>query len=303
MKRGFVTIATGDDNYYKLAHNLLSSFRLFDQETPFAILCDRENQYTRSFTDVVILNDAKMNYLDKLALLTDCPYDENIFIESDCLVYHKLNHFWDLLSGEYDLTSFGGNECEIPFLHNTEYAAEKLLGDREATIPTFNPGYFFIRKGAVCKKIYSDAMEMARTINDDPVLQNEPWLFCKNNMRDDPLIWCAMAKNGCRCIESPFIGKCVFLPSVKKIYRISLSEGKLAVFWYRPLTECNILHFSSSRIKKEGLYQHQTIVLKLLKKGRFGWFIRVLECKPVWFLFDFGKKYAVKIKNKLKFLN
>lgn len=303
MIRGFVTLATGDEEYYRLASNLLSSFRLFDQETPFAIICDRENQYTKAFTDTVILKDANRNYLDKLSVLTSCPYDENIFIESDCLVYHNLNHFWKLLSGVYDLTSFGGNDCEVPFLENPKYAAEKLLGDRDALISTFNPGYFFVRRGETCNKIYVDAIEMARTIFEDPVLRHEPWLFCKNNLRDDPLIWLAMTKNGCRCIESPFVGKCVFLPSIKKIDRISLSQGKLDAFWFHPLTDCNILHFSTRRVKQEGLYLHQTIVLRLLEKGHHGWYIRILESKPVWFLFDFGRKNAVKIKNKLKRAN
>lgn len=43
MKNGFFTIATGDEQYYKMAHNLLRSYRHFTKNPlPFAILCDRE---------------------------------------------------------------------------------------------------------------------------------------------------------------------------------------------------------------------------------------------------------------------
>ena len=170
----------------------------------------------------------------------------------------------------------------------------------ETVLPTFNPGYFFVRKGDKCRKIYADVLEMISTINKDPVLLQDPWLFCNNHLRDDPILWFSMAKNGCKCTESPFIGKCVFLPSIIKISQISLSRGKLDVFWFRPLTDCNILHFSSRRAKEEGLYLHQTIVLKLLSKGWHKWIIYAFESKPVWLLMDFGIKVAVKILKRIQ---
>lgn len=45
--RGFVTIATGKEEYYRLAHNLLLSYKYHTENPlPFALLCDRENEYT-----------------------------------------------------------------------------------------------------------------------------------------------------------------------------------------------------------------------------------------------------------------
>ena len=56
MTRGFITIATGKEMYYKLALNLLKSYRLYSRNPlPFAIMCDRENDYTKQFDQVVIL--------------------------------------------------------------------------------------------------------------------------------------------------------------------------------------------------------------------------------------------------------
>ena len=47
QRKGFVTIATGQERYYKLARNLLHSYRLFAKDPfPFAIISDRENEYT-----------------------------------------------------------------------------------------------------------------------------------------------------------------------------------------------------------------------------------------------------------------
>ena len=52
--KGFVTIATGRDEYYRLAHNLLLSYKYFTKSPlPFALLCDRENEYTSDFDQIV----------------------------------------------------------------------------------------------------------------------------------------------------------------------------------------------------------------------------------------------------------
>ena len=41
---------------------------------PFAILCDRENKYTKDFDQVVLLDNVKNNYHDKFRMLIDSPY-------------------------------------------------------------------------------------------------------------------------------------------------------------------------------------------------------------------------------------
>ena len=303
MTRGFVTVATGNENYYRQAYNLLQSFRLFHPDVPFAILCDRENEYTGAFTDTVILPDAKKNYLDKFFLLTECPYDESIFIESDCLVYHSLGHFWDLLARDFDFTSFGWNDGALVFFSDSAYAAEKFLGDPDACVPIFNPGYMFIRKGEVCRQIYRDAMRLIREITDDPKLAQDPKLTCKGSIRDDPVFALAMKLNGCECAEDSLVGKCVSLPSITKINQISLSRGKLDVVAYASHTvqnDCNILHFSSRRTREEGLYAQQVLVLRLLYRHSGTTLVRLAESRPVFLLLDVYKKGCAKAKHMLK---
>ena len=99
MTRGFVTIATGDALYYQLAGNLLASYKLYtDSPYPFAILCDRKNEITEQFDDVVIFPDAKRNYFDKFELLIRAPYDETIFIDGYpgkyCVLARRHGNTW-----------------------------------------------------------------------------------------------------------------------------------------------------------------------------------------------------------------
>ena len=70
MIQGFVTLATGDERYYRLARNLLRSYR-HSCSTPmrFAIIADRHNAYTAEFDDVVIMEHATRSWADKLEML------------------------------------------------------------------------------------------------------------------------------------------------------------------------------------------------------------------------------------------
>ena len=98
--RGFVSIATGKKHYYRIAYNLLCSYRLNAGAYPFAIICDRENEYTAAFDKVIRLENPTNSYMDKLRLFDCLPFDETIFIDADCLVYGNVDRWWALFELE-----------------------------------------------------------------------------------------------------------------------------------------------------------------------------------------------------------
>lgn len=108
QRKGFVTIATGQERYYKLARNLLHSYRLFAKDPfPFAIISDRENEYTSEFDKVIVISDASNSYNDKLKLFRELPFEETIFIDADSLAYGDLNTWWDIFCDAGDFSLFG----------------------------------------------------------------------------------------------------------------------------------------------------------------------------------------------------
>ena len=108
ITRGFLTIATGDEHYYRLAANLLLSYRLHcGTPFPFAILADRENHFTDLFDKTVLLSSAHGSYRDKLEMLAHPPFDENIFIDADCLAYGDLNFLWSQFPHEGGFSAWG----------------------------------------------------------------------------------------------------------------------------------------------------------------------------------------------------
>ena len=307
MTRGFVTVATGKDEYYKQARNLLRSFRLHNPNVKFAILCDRENEYTSGFDDVVILRNASFSYRDKFRLLTDCPYDENIFIETDCLVYRNLEFFWTLLAQEWDFSSFGWNDGKIDtWIQNDECIKGicKLMGGRMiSSIPIFNPGYLFIRRGASVKKMYEDISIMENYLIGD--WKNDQVLFVNGNLRDDPLFCLAMEFNGMRCAAKPSRGKCLAVPSGYKYLNVDILGGKLKVRDRngKEIDDCSLLHFSARRVAEEGLYPWQVAILNADKRRFPQWLLHALETKCAMKLFCIIciiRRNIKRVKSKLE---
>lgn len=106
--KGFITVATGDEKYYRMAHNLLLSYRYHAKtQTPFAILCDRQNEWTSGFDQVIVIDNPECAMFDKLRILDLSPFDETIFIDADSLAYRDLNRMWEYFSNGPDVCVLG----------------------------------------------------------------------------------------------------------------------------------------------------------------------------------------------------
>lgn len=274
MTRGFITLATGNIKYFKMALNMLKSFRIHNPNAPFAILCDQHNQYTEQFDDVIILEQSYRDYRDKFSLLINSPYDETIFIEPDCLIYRSLDFFWDLLSQESDFSSFGWNDGGIGCWFKDENIKQHLYKiipeiDSNTDAPVFNPGYLFIRRGPNCNKMYEDCLRIASVISNDHILGKYLPILCNNKLRDDPIFALAMTVNGFICHARPKEGKCIFLPSKYKINKIDILNGLLDVTdkSQKQFTDCALIHFSTRKATEEGLYLWQSVLVDCYYKN------------------------------------
>lgn len=306
MTRGFVTLTTGDIKYYKMAVNMLASFRLHNPEAKFAIICDRENEYTAKFDDVVVLENANGDYRDEFSLLVKSPYDENIFIEPDCLIYRNLDFFWDLLSKESDFSSFGWNNGGLDCWFKTEETKNRLFElvpelSRDADVPLFNPGYLFIRKGERCEKMYNDCLQIAERIKADDLLSGYASILCNGKLRDDPIFDLGMAINDFVCHAKPKESKCIFLPSKYTINIIDIVKGELDVTDKngKEFKDCSLLHFSTRRVMEEGLYPWQCAIMNTyLKKGKV---YKMLNNSLVEFSFNIFRWIKTRVKHVFKF--
>ena len=179
MTRGFVTVATGKEHYYVLARNLLRSYKdNCKKPVRFAVIADEENEYTEEFDDVVILKNASRSWMDKMEILRVCPYDENIFIDADCLIYKDVNFLWEIYKRADDFSCFGK---ELPLDSKEGWFTREAAEKYPIHFITHLHGImYFVRRGnkidemyRLCQKIISDYYSITfRAFNN--ILADEP---------------------------------------------------------------------------------------------------------------------------------
>ena len=198
--RGFVSIATGKKHYYRIAYNLLCSYRLNAGAYPFAIICDRENEYTAAFDKVIRLENPTNSYMDKLRLFDCLPFDETIFIDADCLVYGDVDRWWTLFEKADDCSVFG---CAYEDL-DTDRGWFRVEGmkeyrDRIRFVPSFSGGVYYLRNTETCARVFEIAKEAAAHYRDYPfAIFSDP--------ADEPVIALGMAVMNCRPVDCSDVG-------------------------------------------------------------------------------------------------
>lgn len=208
--RGFVTIATGRMQYFRLAYVLLLSYRLSTSAPmPFAIITDRRNRYTDAFDNVVLIENPKRSYMDKLDLLVETPYDESIFIDADCIAFGDLNCYWDSFEGASDLSAFG-----YTFPRGTEGGWFSLDGtgkyrDRVAYGVHLHGVAYFIRRGETCQRIREIAWDIANHYGDYRFQQFQ-------QPADEPILALAMAVTNCVPVPG-HLGRFVWFQNTARI--------------------------------------------------------------------------------------
>lgn len=207
MTRGFITLATGNEKYYKTAVNLLKSYLLFhlksskyynqnSKRLPFAILADRENEYTKLFDDVIVLKNPTKSYFDKISLLDNIPYDETIFVEADCLAYTDLNQYFNIFKNAADFSVIG--EALPKSAKNGWFLIEEAGKYKECIdfIPNFHSAIMYMKKGQKCSDIYNICMEVNQNYSNYMI-------GGRRDAIDDKLLALSSAVIGCKPTSTP----------------------------------------------------------------------------------------------------
>lgn len=241
MSSGIVTIATGSDRYYTMAKNLLHSVKIQSPNTKVAVITDQNNPYAHEFDDVVILDAPYNSYLDKLDLLIKCPYDENIFLDADSLVYKNIDYLWPLFRAGSDFSYLG----ERLALDSAEGFFEFLNVNGKFEypihyIPRLHGGLYYVRPGEYCSKMWELCMKIKDTY------QSYHFKIFKEPA-DEPIFALAAAVMDSSVVER--INDICFLPVSEKVSANFLT-GQLDYVENGINYSASILHFSNHNTEK-----------------------------------------------------
>lgn len=235
--RGFVTVATGGDHYYKMAADLLLSYRgRGEGKYPFALICDRENEYTAQFDDVILVKEFRGSTVDKL-LMRLSPYEESIFLDADILILDNIDDLWDVFRDADDVSVFGR---VLPLDSQEGWFTYEGSGKYKPMVRyllSMNGGIYYFRKTARAGKIFDDALNV---IADYGSIDFKYF----DTPQDEPLMAMSLVINGCLpckpdypLITLPYCEEKISVDHTGNVY-----EGK------RP-SPARLIHFSTPRTK------------------------------------------------------
>ncbi len=287
--RGFFTVATGDEHYYRIAANLLRSYRHFSKEAlPFALICDRENAFTREFDQCVLLDEPANTYLDKLRLFDCLPFDEGIFIDADCLAYGDLNEIFDHFASADDFCCYGR---VLPLDDKTGWFNYEDLGDLQSAVSYcvgLHGGIYYLRKTEKCARVFATAKQISR----DYRKFNFKGKF--STPGDEPIMALSMALEGCRPIPFRDNGICCYWEHENAMI-LDIARGIARV--KKTGASTHLVHWGT-RFTRGLLYQKQVAALRLTDstgKRRTSNF-----CYDVKIHLERAKHFALRVKNKLR---
>lgn len=236
-KRGFVTIATGSDFYYKMAAALLLSYRGRGAgKYPFALVCDRENEYTVMFDDVILVDKVRRSTVDKL-LMQHSPYQESLFLDADTLILENIDDLWDVFHGADDVSVFGRilpqDSQEGWFTYEGSGKYKPLVKH----LLSINGGIYYFRKTPRAEKIFDDALNV---IVDYETIDFKYF----DTPQDEPLMAMSMVINQCVPCEPSY--PMIILPTCEEKVTVDF-EGN--VYEGKHPSPAKLIHFSAPRTK------------------------------------------------------
>ena len=293
MTKGFITVATGSDTYYKMAVNLLHSYKYCSSSPlPFAIIADEHNEFTKEFDDVCILDEAKCNYLDKLEMYDYLPYDINIFIDADCLVYRDINRLFDIFENADDFSCFGR---VLPLDDKTGwFEYENLNADLQNQINYvvgLHGGIYYMRKTEKCKKVLDDAKIFSMNYAD--------YKF-KGKFEtpgDEPVVALSMAVNNCKPIPHDLSAIFCYWECENGI-KFNFKNNSAYVVPENIYTD--IMHWGT-RFTKTPIYLKQISALNLLRENKPSVMLALSDFKyNIIIFYNHSLNFAKRIYNKIK---
>jgi hypothetical protein len=159
--RGIITLAFGKDRYINMAKALGRSLVLYDPTLPRAVVTDSKDPELKSLFPHFIpyRPEYGSNLRQKMHFDLYSPFEETLFIDSDCLVLRNLDRYWDAFAG----LPFGVNGHSILGAGSEdEYMDVAFILDHFSLteLPKFNGGAYYFTNSPQANAFF----ETARTV-------------------------------------------------------------------------------------------------------------------------------------------
>jgi hypothetical protein len=187
--RGVLTLAFGKPRFIEQAKALGRSMQLHASRIETAIVTDSKDPELRElFTQVIAYRpEFGSSVRQKLHLNLYTPFDETLFVDSDCLVLGNLDRFWTAFAGQ----AFGVPGYEFlrrgeadPYL-DVDFALDHFGVDG---LPKFNGGTYYFDNSDKADHFFATTRELLANWKDLHFAE-----FRRDGPADEPIVSVAMA--------------------------------------------------------------------------------------------------------------
>lgn len=187
MKRIVFTVATGAAKYGDMAKGLAQSLSLIGDTSPRVLMTDIDRPDLRRWFDEIISPDPSVPpYMRKLEALSKTDADAVIFIDSDALVFRRLDEIWSYCAGK-PLAVQGYEQREGHWYGWLEQVLPRLGLDY---LPRFNGGMIYYERSSAAERLIEEAHRVAANYKDTGLED------FRGQVPDEPCISIAMARTG-----------------------------------------------------------------------------------------------------------
>lgn len=303
FQKGFLTMAYGE-KYCKLAEHLYMSYKLFGNcDYPFYCITNQASaeRLGKVFDGVIVKDNFVKSTSDKLMFFTDNPFDESVFIDSDCSIVNDVNYIFEEFEQNGSPISAVADYRE---LSNPEKGAQfginaiKELGITH-DFPNFNGGVYYYKKcpaAEACKQFIFDTImpnynHFGLRVRDNGAFAGEP-----------PVVL-GMLKFGFTPV--PPTKNIMYLVHNKAKVKWNMKKRTCSFRWYEYTVHPTIIHwtvggtekyrFEKYDAKVRGQFEHRG--RRWIKKREFLSFVKYYIYPKLLKVFPGLRKKAQKYKD------
>lgn len=271
-ERGILTMAVGTNRYLEQAVNLARSVRRFNPTLPIALITDSHSTSVACEFDHVLMLNPEWGppFNQKLRVDAYSPFDETLFIDSDCLVFGSLaDVFAKLCADDFSMPVV---QQRTGMWHSADVRNWADILNVES-IPVGNAGCFFFRRTERAATFFATAR---RRMSVDEYQRVGIYHRRNGSLLMEPAISMAMVELGLNGIPRDYRIMISPLSSGVELKRADVLQGVIECLvdgdWAQPA----IYHYLAGSWMEFG-YRREAVKLKLaVNYGVPDWLVRSL---------------------------
>jgi hypothetical protein len=265
MSKGIITLAFGSAKYLRMGRGLGMSIRRLNEDVNLAVVTDGERNRFPMFDRVIPYNPAYgEGVVQKLHLDKYTPFDETLFIDSDCLAYRDPEGLWRIYR---EAEGFGVLAWNYKDRTDCHPFIDADLGDvfdavGVSRMPFFNGGLYYFDSSHAAGRVFEEARRIYE-MRDEIGFQD----FRGAPVNEEPVIALALERTGVSAL--PFYGgkymnTCLGADNLGKI---NVLNGSSHYSKSGSQTEPCIIHFNTPSVQNGYVYRRELARLELEHRG------------------------------------